>query len=160
MSQPVELTVNGETRSVPTGTDIQGLVKFAKEKNIGLVLIDNLAKIGIKVKMVPLTWPNMVARGSKVETSPALMARRKRRKKKKRRMIRKKKRKKRRRKKRRKRRRPSSRKQTKKRFTRNVSMIARILNSTFPRKHFLESTLSFATSKHHSMHSPVAANGR
>lgn len=50
---------------------VQGL---ASEKNVGLVLMDNLAKIGIKLKMVPLTWPNMVARGSKVETSPALMA--------------------------------------------------------------------------------------
>ncbi|KIX14290.1 ABC transporter substrate-binding protein [Dethiosulfatarculus sandiegensis] len=50
---------------------VQGL---DSEKNIGLLLIDNLAKIGIKVKMVPLTWPSMTARGSKVETSPALMA--------------------------------------------------------------------------------------
>jgi hypothetical protein len=29
---------------------------------MGLVLIDNLAKLNLKVKMVPLTWPNMVAR--------------------------------------------------------------------------------------------------
>jgi peptide/nickel transport system substrate-binding protein len=50
---------------------VQGL---DSEKNIGLVLIDSLAKIGIKVKMVPLTWPNMTARGSKVETSPELIA--------------------------------------------------------------------------------------
>ena len=50
---------------------VQGL---DSEKNIGLLLIDNLAKIGIKVKMVPLTWPNMTARGAKVESSPALMA--------------------------------------------------------------------------------------
>ncbi len=50
---------------------VQGL---DSEKNIGLILIDNLAKIGIKVKMVPLTWPNMTARGSKVETSPDLIA--------------------------------------------------------------------------------------
>ena len=50
---------------------VQGL---DSEKNVGLLLIDNLGKIGIKVKMVPLTWPNMTARGAKVETSPALMA--------------------------------------------------------------------------------------
>jgi peptide/nickel transport system substrate-binding protein len=41
---------------------------------MGLVLIDNLGKLNIKVKMVPLTWPNMVARGSKVETSPDMLA--------------------------------------------------------------------------------------
>ena len=50
---------------------VQGL---DSEKNIGLILIDSLSKIGIKVKMVPLTWPNMTARGSKVETSPELIA--------------------------------------------------------------------------------------
>lgn len=50
---------------------VQGL---EEERKMGLVLIDNLAKLGLKVKMVPLTWPNMVARGAKVETSPDLMA--------------------------------------------------------------------------------------
>jgi peptide/nickel transport system substrate-binding protein len=50
---------------------VQGL---EEERKIGLVLIDNLAKLGVKVKMVPLIWPNMVARGSKVETSPDMMA--------------------------------------------------------------------------------------
>jgi peptide/nickel transport system substrate-binding protein len=50
---------------------VQGL---EEERKIGLVLIDNLSKLGIKVKMVPLTWPNMVARGSKVDTSPDMMA--------------------------------------------------------------------------------------
>jgi peptide/nickel transport system substrate-binding protein len=45
-----------------------------EERKIGLVLIDNLGKLNIKVKMVPLTWPNMVARGSKVETSPDMLA--------------------------------------------------------------------------------------
>lgn len=45
-----------------------------EERKMGLVLIDNLGKLNIKVKMVPLTWPNMVARGSKVETSPDLLA--------------------------------------------------------------------------------------
>jgi peptide/nickel transport system substrate-binding protein len=50
---------------------VQGL---EEERKIGLVLIDNLQRLGIKVKMVPLIWPNMVARAAKVETSPDLMA--------------------------------------------------------------------------------------
>ncbi len=50
---------------------VQGL---EEERKMGLVLIDNLGKLNIKVKMVPLTWPNMVARGSRVETSPDMMA--------------------------------------------------------------------------------------
>ena len=50
---------------------VQGL---EEEKQIGLVLLDTLSQIGINVKMVPLTWPNMVARGSKVETSPDMFA--------------------------------------------------------------------------------------
>ena len=50
---------------------VQGL---EEERKMGLVLIDNLAKLGLKVKMVPLTWPNMVARGAKVETAPDMMA--------------------------------------------------------------------------------------
>ena len=39
---------------------VQGL---EEERKMGLVLIDNLGKLNLKVKMVPLTWPNMVARG-------------------------------------------------------------------------------------------------
>jgi peptide/nickel transport system substrate-binding protein len=50
---------------------VQGL---EEERKMGLVLIDNLARLNIKVRMVPLIWPNMVARGSKVETSPDMMA--------------------------------------------------------------------------------------
>jgi len=50
---------------------VQGL---EEERKMGLVLIDNLKAIGITVKMVPLTWPNMVARGSKAESSPDMMA--------------------------------------------------------------------------------------
>src|SRR5260370_7024192 len=41
---------------------------------MGLVLIDNLQKLNVTVKMVPLIWPNMVGRGSKAETSPDMMA--------------------------------------------------------------------------------------
>lgn len=47
---------------------------FEAERQMGLVLIDSLQDLNIKVSMVPLTWANMVARGSKVETSPQLMA--------------------------------------------------------------------------------------
>jgi peptide/nickel transport system substrate-binding protein len=47
---------------------------FEVERQMGLVLIDALKALNITVKMVPLTWANMVARGSKVETSPHLMA--------------------------------------------------------------------------------------
>ena len=47
---------------------------FAEEESIGLVIKDSLSKIGINVKMIPLPWPQMVERGSKVETSPDMMA--------------------------------------------------------------------------------------
>ena len=50
---------------------VQGL---EEEKQFGLVLLDNLSQLNIQVKMVPLTWPNMVARGSDVETSPDFFA--------------------------------------------------------------------------------------
>ena len=50
---------------------VQGL---EVERQMGLVLIDSLKSLDMTVKMVPLTWSNMVARGSKVETSPHLMA--------------------------------------------------------------------------------------
>ena len=50
---------------------VQGL---EEERKMGLVLIDNLKALNISLKMVPLTWPNMKARGSKKETSPDLMA--------------------------------------------------------------------------------------
>ena len=45
-----------------------------EEREIGLIVKDSLSKIGIDVKLVPLTWPEMVARGSKVDTSPDMMA--------------------------------------------------------------------------------------
>lgn len=50
---------------------VQGL---EEERQMGLILIDSLKALNITVKMVPLTWPNMVARGSKVETSPDIFA--------------------------------------------------------------------------------------
>lgn len=50
---------------------VQGL---EEERLMGLILIDNLKDLNLTLKMVPLTWANMVARGSKVETSPDMMA--------------------------------------------------------------------------------------
>jgi len=50
---------------------VQGL---EEERLMGLILIDSLKELNITVKMVPLTWANMVARGSKVETSPDMIA--------------------------------------------------------------------------------------
>ena len=47
---------------------------FDEERQMGLVLIDALKPLNISVNMVPLTWPNMVARGAEAETSPHLMA--------------------------------------------------------------------------------------
>lgn len=47
---------------------------FEEERKIGLVLLDSAKALNIDIKMVPMTWPNMVARGSKVATSPDLMA--------------------------------------------------------------------------------------
>ncbi len=47
---------------------------FEEERLMGLVLRECLAEIGVGVKMVPLTWPEMVERGSRPETSPDLMA--------------------------------------------------------------------------------------
>ncbi len=45
-----------------------------EERKMGLVLIDNLGRLNIRVKMTATTWPNMVARASKVETSPDFLA--------------------------------------------------------------------------------------
>jgi peptide/nickel transport system substrate-binding protein len=39
-------------------------------RRIGLVLLLNLSKLNIKVNVLPEQWPNMVARGTKLETSP------------------------------------------------------------------------------------------
>ncbi len=39
-------------------------------RRIGLLLLDNLAALNIKVDMRPEQWPNMVAKGAKPETSP------------------------------------------------------------------------------------------
>ncbi len=47
---------------------------FEVERQMGLVLINAMKPLNITVKMIPLTWANMVAQGSRVETSPHLMA--------------------------------------------------------------------------------------
>ena len=47
---------------------------YEPQRLMGLVLIDNLKKINIDVKMVPLTWSSMMARGGKAETSPDIMS--------------------------------------------------------------------------------------
>ncbi len=47
---------------------------FEAERLMGLVLIDTLGRLNIRVNMVPLTWPNMVERMSNVNTSPEIIA--------------------------------------------------------------------------------------
>ena len=60
----------------PAGAELEYVYVdgLEEERKMGLVLIDNLGKLGLKVKMVPMTWPNMVGRASKVETSPDFLA--------------------------------------------------------------------------------------
>lgn len=41
-------------------------------RRIGLVLLDNLQQLNITVELRPEQWPNMVAAGASVETSPAM----------------------------------------------------------------------------------------
>lgn len=50
---------------------VQGL---EEERQMGLVLLDNLKELNIELEMVPLTWPNMKALGEDIETSPDLLA--------------------------------------------------------------------------------------
>lgn len=47
---------------------------FELERQMGLSMIDAFKDINVTVKMVPMTWPNMVAVGSDPETSPDLLA--------------------------------------------------------------------------------------
>lgn len=47
---------------------------FEIQRQMGLSMIDAFRDINVEVNMVPLTWPNMVSRGSSAETSPDLMA--------------------------------------------------------------------------------------
>lgn len=50
---------------------VQGL---EEERQMGLVLLDNLQELDIELEMVPLTWPNMVARAQSPETGPDMIA--------------------------------------------------------------------------------------
>ncbi|WP_299843847.1 ABC transporter substrate-binding protein [uncultured Jannaschia sp.] len=50
---------------------VQGL---EEERQMGLALIDSLGELNIDVEMVPLTWPNIVARAATPEDAPELMA--------------------------------------------------------------------------------------
>jgi peptide/nickel transport system substrate-binding protein len=47
---------------------------FGAEKQMGLVLIDALNPLNIKVNMVPLSWTAMLQRGASAETSPDIIA--------------------------------------------------------------------------------------
>jgi len=50
---------------------VQGL---EQQRQMGLALLNSLRELNIELEMVPLTWPNMVARSSDVNQSPDLMA--------------------------------------------------------------------------------------
>ncbi|MEY8827824.1 ABC transporter substrate-binding protein [Sedimentitalea sp. XS_ASV28] len=50
---------------------VQGL---EQQRQMGLSLLNSLKELNIGLEMVPLTWPNMVARAADVEQSPDLMA--------------------------------------------------------------------------------------
>ena len=47
---------------------------FELQRQMALSMIDAFRDINVEVKLTPLTWPNMVARGSSADTSPNLMA--------------------------------------------------------------------------------------
>lgn len=50
---------------------VQGL---EQQRQMGLSLLNGLKELNIELEMVPLTWPNMVARAATVEESPDLIA--------------------------------------------------------------------------------------
>ncbi len=47
---------------------------LTEEEIFGLIWLERLAELGITLNMVPLVWPDMVARAANAETSPAAMA--------------------------------------------------------------------------------------
>jgi peptide/nickel transport system substrate-binding protein len=47
---------------------------LTEEENFGLIWLERLAELGITLNMIPLVWPDMVARASSAETAPASMA--------------------------------------------------------------------------------------
>lgn len=44
------------------------------EEQIGLILLDKLSQLDIRVKMTPMVWPDMVARAKDQNTAPAMFA--------------------------------------------------------------------------------------
>ena len=47
---------------------------LTEEELFGLILLERAAELGITVNMVPLVWPDMVARAANAETAPNAMA--------------------------------------------------------------------------------------
>ena len=47
---------------------------LTSEENFGLIWLEACAEMGVNIQMVPLVWPDMVARASKVDTAPGSMA--------------------------------------------------------------------------------------
>jgi peptide/nickel transport system substrate-binding protein len=47
---------------------------LTEEELFGLILLERAAELGITVNMMPLVWPDMVARASTAETAPNAMA--------------------------------------------------------------------------------------
>ncbi len=47
---------------------------LTEEEVFGLIWLERLAELGITLNMIPLVWPDMVARAASAETSPASMA--------------------------------------------------------------------------------------
>ena len=50
------------------------VVGFEVERQMGLVLIDAMKPLNIDIELAPLTWTNMLKRGSEMDSSPDLMA--------------------------------------------------------------------------------------
>lgn len=47
---------------------------LTEEEQFGLILLETAAELNINVTLVPLVWPDMVARAERPETAPAMMA--------------------------------------------------------------------------------------
>lgn len=60
----------------PDGFDLEYVYVTgdAVEEQMGLILLETAAELGINVQMTPLVWPDMVARAADQNTSPGAMA--------------------------------------------------------------------------------------
>jgi peptide/nickel transport system substrate-binding protein len=60
----------------PDGFDLEYVyvTGLATEEQIGLILLEKAAELNINVQMVPLVWPDMVARAADQATSPGAIA--------------------------------------------------------------------------------------